>query len=254
LNAEEESLLRLQAALDGELDAEGAIAFERDCAADPALAARFARARALDVALREALPVEPAPAALRARIEAMAAPPRKKLFDAPPYALAASLALSVLAGYGLGQWRSGPPQDERALVSAFMRTQISGGNVDIANSDRHVIKPWLAHRAPLSVAALDLSAAGFPLAGGRVEALGERIVPVLVYARREHRIDLTELPGTGAPGETGFSSLDGLHVARWSDFDRGYVAVSDLPEVELKQFVDLFRVESQREREEPSPR
>lgn len=248
MNGEEASLLRLQAALDGELDAEGMLAFEVECAADPMLAAQFARLKALDARLREAEPIEPAPAALRAKVAALTPPPRKRLFNAPPYALAASLLVGVLAGYGGGQWL-GVPGDERMLASAFVRTQIGGLAVDIANSDRHVVKPWLAHRAPLSVAALDLSAAGFPLTGGRVEALGDRIAPVLVYSRREHRIDLTELPLQGAGGP-GFSSLDGLHVARWSDNDRSYVAVSDLPQPELAEFVNQFRAAAVKEREE----
>ncbi|SNB85157.1 Transmembrane transcriptional regulator (anti-sigma factor RsiW) [Rhodoblastus acidophilus] len=245
----EDALLRLQAALDGELDAEGMLAFERECAADPALAAQLARFHAYDRALREHMPVEPAPAALRAKIAALAAPPRRRL-AAPPYALAASLLVGMLAGYGVGQWRapSGVPGDEQALVSAFTRAQIGGQTVDIANSNRHVVKPWLASRAPLSVAAVDLSASGYALAGGRIEAIGDRIAPTLVYTAREHRIDVTELPRKGEEA-IAFASLNGLHVARWADADRAYVAVTDLPQNELAEFVGLFRTATMKERE-----
>jgi anti-sigma factor RsiW len=196
--------------------------------------------------LREHLQAEPAPPALRAKIAALAAAPRRS-FSAPPYALAASLLVGVFAGYGAGRWQA--PGDERALVSAFMRAQIGGQSVDIANSDRHAIKPWLARRAPLSATAVDLAASGYALAGGRVEALGDRIAPVLVYRVREHRIDLTELPRAGG-GEPAFSSLDGFHVARWADADRAYVAVTDLPRNELAEFVALFRAAVAKEREE----
>jgi anti-sigma factor RsiW len=247
VNGDEERL-RLQAALDGELDASGMLAFEHDCAANPALATRFSRAKALDLALRDAMPIEPAPPYLREKVAALAAPQRRGFLDAPPYALAASLLVGVLAGFAAGQWRA-PPSEERALVSAFMRAQIGGAIVDIANSDRHVVKPWLAQRAPLSVTAVDLSASGFSLAGGRVEALGDRIAPTLVYSRREHRIDLTELPLAGGAGAPGFSSLDGFHVARWADADRSYVAVTDLPEIELADFVSQFRAATAKERE-----
>lgn len=239
----DDALLRLQAALDGELDAEGMLAFERDCAADPALGAQFARWNALDQFLREQFPLEPAPVALRTRVAALTAPPRLGL--APPYALAASLMVGLLVGYGAGQWRSSPG-DERALVSAFLRAQIGGQSVDIANNDRHVVKPWLSRRAPLSAAALDLSASGYALAGGRVEALGDRIAPVLVYTRGEHRIDVTELPRAGG-GEPAFSSLDGFRVARWADTERAYVAVTDLPIKDLAEFVALFRTAATKE-------
>ena len=258
----EEKALRLQAALDGELDAAGMLAFERACADDPALAAEFARLKALDEALRRAAPVEPAPEFLRARMAALGelklgAPPLPQrrpntFFSAPPRALAASLLLGALIGYGGGLLRpQAPPQDERALVSAFMRAQISGQSVDVATSDRHVVKPWLAGRAPLAIAAVDLAAAGFPLAGGRVEALDGRVVPTLVYRRREHRIEVTELALTGEKQEAvRLRSLDGYHLAHWSDSDRAYVAVSDLPESELADFVALFRAAAKGERED----
>jgi anti-sigma factor RsiW len=248
----EERALRLQAALDGELDAAGMLAFERACADDATLAAEFARLAALDEAVRRAAPLEAAPEALRARMAALAEPPRqwRRFFTAPPRALAASLLLGALIGYGGGLLRPVPPRDETALVSAFMRSQVSGQSVDVATSDRHVVKPWLAGRAPLAIAAVDLSASGFPLAGGRVEALDGRIVPTLVYKRREHRIEVTELPLTGRGGNgAATTSLDGYHIARWTDSDRAYVAVTDLPEPELADFVTLFRAAVASERE-----
>ncbi len=257
MSAAEEKTLKLQAALDGELDAAGMLDFERACAADPALADEFARGKALDAALRRAMPIEAAPEALRARVAALAAPHparRPGLFDAPWCAMAASLLVGVLAGYGAFSLRPSAPSEDRALVSAFMRTQIGGQSVDIASSDRHTVKPWRAGRAPLAVAALDLASAGFPLAGGRVEALDGKIVPTLVYRRREHRIDVTELALAGRGDENvRRSSLDGYHLAHWSDSDRAYVAVTDLPEAELADFVTLFRKAAAGEREEAKP-
>jgi anti-sigma factor RsiW len=248
----DEQALRLQAALDGELDAAGMLAFERACAEDPALAAEFARLEAVEEALRRAAPIESAPAHLRARMAALGAPPRRRFWSTPPRALAASLLLGAFFGYSGALLRPAPPQDERALVSAFTRTQIGGQSVDVATSDRHVVKPWLASRAPLAVAAVDLASAGFPLIGGRVEALDGRIAPTLVYRRREHRIEVTELPLSGRAGENiATSRLDGYHVARWSDFDRSYVAVTDLPEPELADFVASFRAAVAAEREDP---
>jgi anti-sigma factor RsiW len=252
VNGAQENIAKLQAALDGELDAAGMLDFERACAADPALAAEFARLSALDAALRRALPVEAAPERLRARVEAMAPPGRRApMRDAPWRAMAASLIVGALAGYGAPSLRPVASIEDRTLVSAFMRTQIGGQSVDIASSDRHTVKPWLAGRAPLAVAALDLSSSGFPLAGGRVEVLDGKVAPTLVYRRREHRIDVTELAlSGGAEEKMRLSRLDGYHLAHWSDSDRAYVAVSDLPEADLADFVALFRRAAAGEKED----
>jgi anti-sigma factor RsiW len=262
VSAAEDQVLQLLAALDGELDARGMLAFERACAADPQLAADFSRARALDAALRRAAPVEPAPAALRARMAALAAAPKRSWrerfsaarFSAAPWgAMAASLMVGVIAGAGALSLLPpvSAPSPDQALVSAFVRTQIGGQSVDVVSSDRHVVKPWLAGRAPLAVAALDLASSGFPLAGGRVEVIDGKVVPTLVYRRREHRIDVTELPLSGHDdGNLRLESLEGYHLARWNDADRAYVAVTDLPQTELADFVTLFRAGAKGERED----
>jgi anti-sigma factor RsiW len=260
VSAGEDQIRQLQAALDGELDAGGMLAFERACAADPQLAADFTRFKALDAALRLAAPVEPAPAALRARMAALAAPSRRswrEKFSVPSFsaanwgAMAASLLVGVIAGAGVLSLLPTASTPDQALVSAYVRTQIGGQSVDVVTSDRHVVKPWLAGRAPLAVAALDLASSGFPLAGGRVEVIDGKVVPTLVYRRREHRIDVTELPLSGREdANVRLESLDGYHLARWSDADRAYVAVTDLPATELADFVALFRAGAKGERED----
>ena len=166
--------------------------------------------------------------------------------------MAASLLVGVIAGAGALSLLPPTPSPEQALAAAFVRTQIGGQSVDVVSSDRHVVKPWLAGRAPLAVAALDLASSGFPLAGGRVEVVEGKIVPTLVYRRREHRIDVTELALSGhEDSNVRLESFEGLHLARWSDADRAYVAVTDLPKTELADFVTLFRAGAKGEREEP---
>src|ERR1700684_413769 len=94
--------LLLQAALDGELDAAGAMDIEGRLAADPALAAEYARLVALRDAIRTRLPRERPPDALRARVMAMAQTPSQTKLTTPRRAwrlverygsLAASLVL-----------------------------------------------------------------------------------------------------------------------------------------------------------------
>ena len=68
-----ERLLRLNAALDGELDAMASLEFEREMRDDPALAAEYRRLAALRDAVRRHAPREAAPQALADRIAALAA-------------------------------------------------------------------------------------------------------------------------------------------------------------------------------------
>ena len=78
---ERDRQLLLHAALDGELDAAGAMEMERMLAADPELAAEYARLKALHKILQTHAPREEASAALRLRAMAMVdplAPPQRE--------------------------------------------------------------------------------------------------------------------------------------------------------------------------------
>jgi anti-sigma factor RsiW len=227
---------RAHAALDGELDVSQRLAFEEELRRSPELAAEYERLRALRRTIREHAPREAAPERLRARIEALAgAPPRRAAPRWP--ALAAGLAAAAaLAGYWAG--RSGGDPELAALVAGYQRAALSGQPIDVASSDRHTVKPWLAARAPLGALVLDLAEDGFPLVGGRIDIVDARPVPTLVYRRREHLISVTELPLAGAGG--GAATLEGYHVVRWRDRERAYVAISDLDASELQAFVADF--------------
>jgi anti-sigma factor RsiW len=261
-----ERLLRLNAALDGELDAMGSLEFERELRDDAALAAEYRRLAALRDAVRRHAPREAAPQALADRIAALtasaptasspqaaAAPtatvvpfrPRPWL-DKSALAMAASFAVLGLAvGAGLTSLRTPAGSDvARHLVSDFARAEIAGQPFDVASSDRHTVKPWLANRTTVSGTIVDLAPEGFPLVGGRVTIVDRVPTPTLVYRHNEHVVAVTELPldakgvrsGTG-----GIETIDGYHVARWSDPDLNYVAVSDMDEKALGEFIEAFR-------------
>jgi anti-sigma factor RsiW len=63
------------------------------------------------------------------------------------------------------------------------------------------------------------------------------------YRHNEHLVAVTELPlrAKGASGTDGIETIDGYHVARWSDANLAYVAVSDMDETTLGEFVEAFR-------------
>jgi anti-sigma factor RsiW len=260
-----ERLLKLNAALDGELDAMGSLQFERELSEDPALAAEYRRLTALRDAVRRHAPREAAPQALADRIAALTASApastpqaatsptatvvpfrRRAWLDSRALAMAASFAvLGFAVGAGLTSLRTpaGSSDVAQHLVSDFARAEIAGQPFDVASSDRHTVKPWLANRTTVSGTIVDLAPEGFPLVGGRVSIVDKVPTPTLVYRHNEHVVALTELPldAKGAHGTGGIETIDGYHVARWTDANLAYVAVSDMDEKALGEFVEAFR-------------
>jgi anti-sigma factor RsiW len=246
-------ILWLHAALDGELDAMSALELERAMRDDPALAAEYRRLEALRGAVSRHAPLERAPKALTDRVGALAAV-RPAAAVAPPsqwtsarvLALAASVAvLGVAAGAGLTALRT-PSESQgvaTGLVADFARAEIADAPYDVASSDRHTVKPWLSGRTTVSAAVVDLAQQGFPLAGGRIAVVDSVPAPTLVYRHSEHLIALTELPLrlASARAASGIETIDGFHVARWSDANLAYVAVSDMDEQTLAEFVAAYR-------------
>jgi anti-sigma factor RsiW len=142
----------------------------------------------------------------------------------------------------------------RAAKCVFA-AEIAGRPFDVASSDRHTVKPWLADRTTVSANIVDLAQVGFPLAGGRVAVIDRIPAPTLVYRHNEHLAAVTELPSgaKGArPGE-GTEVIDGYHVARWSDPNLAYIAVSDMDEKTLADFVMAFRQAQKPASETPAP-
>jgi len=264
----DDPMLLLHAALDGELDAAGAMEVEARLAADPALAAEYARLAALRNAIGTRLPLERAPDALRARVVAMAQTPSQTAPTAPSRSwrlaeryrpLAASLILGVVlgaGGYGLLARSTADDDVQHAIVAGFVRGRLSGQTVDIATSDRHTVKPWFAGKIEGATTVVDLKADGFPLVGGRIDVVGKMPVPTLVYQRREHQIALSEIPAASAerPSEPRRETRDGYSLLEWTEGGRLYAAVSDLPPAELDAFVAAFRRAAAAEREDtPKP-
>ena len=243
--------------------------FEREMRDDPAIAAEYQRLTALRDAVRRHAPREAAPQALAARIAAMTAaavavstsaaatgapsgtvvpfpPPRRPWLDTRAMAMAASFAVLGLAvGSALTSLRTpaGSPDVAQHLVSDFARAEIAGQPFDVASSDRHTVKPWLATRTTVSGTIVDLAPQGYPLVGGRVTIVDRIPTPTLVYRHNEHLVAVTELPADAkvARGTGEIETIDGYHVMRWSDRNLNYVAVSDMDEKALGEFVEVFQ-------------
>lgn len=246
--------LLLHALVDGELDAATALAVERRLAEDPALAAEHARIAAAQAAIRS-LPRPEVREEFRARIAALGAGAALAARPAAPRsgsfgwrAMAASVLVTAVLASGLTQWtitRRAPDRFAEAVASSHRRSLLAASPVDVASSDRHTVKPWLDGRIGLSPAAPDLAKEGFSLLGGRVEVIGNRTVPALVYRHREHLITLVAAPqesGTVSAPVAVERSAGGFSLLRWTDGAFSYWAISDTDRATLEDFVSRFRI------------
>jgi anti-sigma factor RsiW len=263
-SSREQSLLLLNAYLDNELDAASVLDVEQRLASDPALRVEHERLVQLRRRLASHRAGERASDDLRRRIAAIADTPLAadpapdKVVPLPKrpartygwqhMAAAAALA-AVVAGvstFSLVQEDPGSG-DIAAIVTDHRRALLAATPYDVASSDRHTVKPWFDSKLALSPQVFDLSSAGFPLAGGRVEILDGKPVPVLVYQRRAHVISVVAAPRSGlqkTSEPSRVSTHDGYSVIEWHGRDFDYFVVSDLAEPELEEFVTLWRKEA----------
>jgi anti-sigma factor RsiW len=177
------------------------------------------------------------PERLRARVAAGAS--RRRSW--PKLLVWAAAVALVVAGSGRAailRWGAGNDAVFEEVVNGHVRSLIDDHLLDVRSTDQHTVKPWFAGRLDFSPPVVDLSAQGFPLVGGRIDALDGRAVATLVYQRRQHVINVFIEPAE-ADGATRSATrtLRGFHVRRWVANGMTFWAVSDLNDSELGAFV-----------------
>ncbi|WP_372781049.1 anti-sigma factor [Phenylobacterium sp.] len=238
----------LHGLLDGELDAANAQAFEAHLKTCQGCAQALGELQALSGRLSAPGVGYRAPAALRQRIEAMSeapAAPRRRLRQAAPWALtgtfaaiAASLAIVSLQPTGLAL--------EDQLVSSHVRSTLALHLVDVETSDRHVVKPWFNGKIDFAPPVVELADSGYPLVGGRLDYVGNRVVAALVYRRNRHVINLfiwPSKPGLSLPPVPATHS--GYSVEHWRSGGLEFWAVSDIEARDLQSFHQAFAIRTQ---------
>jgi len=246
----------LDAYIDGELPAADAAAVREHIASCAECAREHAALAATSRRIGETLVKYQAPDVLKARIRVALAQPdplastapsggttsvtrRRLAFGGLGIAIASSI-LTFAVVRGVAPDRS--PTDE--IVSSHIRALMPGHLTDVASTNQHNVKPWFNGRVDLSPPVPNLDSIGFPLIGGRLDYVQERAVPVIVYARRQHMIDVYVRPSAGdrkeANGEMTSSARNGYNVIAWQSNGMSLEAVSDLNRPELEQFVKAF--------------
>lgn len=235
--------LLLHGLLDGELDAANAQVAEahlKSCAgcaeAFRELQALRARVAAPEIAYR-------APDALRARLEAMAAPaaerPRRAR-AAAPWALSGGFAaLAATFAVMLMQPTTVALQDQ--LVASHVRSTLAAHLVDVETSDRHTVKPWFNGKIDFAPPVVDLADVGFPLVGGRLDYLDHRPVAALVYRRNKHVVNLFVWPAKpGLLPARDAAPPQGYAIVHWTQGPLQFWAVSDVEPRDLEAFHQAF--------------
>jgi anti-sigma factor RsiW len=246
-----EHAVLLHGLIDGELDAANSVKIEAHVKTCANCAAELHRLEAIRAQLATTGARHAAPTALLERVEAQIESetaqaskgrglprrmPIRWFAGGALTALAASLTLFLTAP----QLSTRPLQDQ--LVASHMRSLLATHLTDVATSDRHVVKPWFNGRIDFAIPVVDLAAQGFPLVGGRLDYLDDRVVPALVYKRRLHTINLFIRPVSGPLVETSFiTTRRGFSILRWTDNGLEYWAISDVGLGELRSFEREFK-------------
>lgn len=249
MNCDEARIL-LHGHLDGELDLVRDLEVERHLEECPRCAREFATLRAMRTRLREETFHFEAPAELKEKIRrALPSPPRAEGYSSRrggfvPRAIqfAIPLAIGAMLTLFIAPRTLRPSGDEtiaREVVASHVRSMMGSHLMDVASTDQHTVKPWFNDKLDFSPQVKDLSAQGFPLAGGRLEYLGGKTVAALVYRRRQHIVNLFTWPS--ARESEMQLSRQGYNLLHWSDAGMSYWAVSDIPSSELEQFREAYR-------------
>jgi anti-sigma factor RsiW len=240
----------LHSYIDGELDLVHSIELEKHLEGCASCKRAHSAFLALRASVKSPEHYHRAPAALEDRIRTALEQPAAREPSLPVarparrvawrvLALAASVAAAFLIVRVLTPAGGDPLAAE--ILAGHIRSLMPGHLTDVESGDGHTVKPWFAGKLDFSPPVPDLSAAGFPVLGGRLDYIGGRPVAALVYGRRQHRINVFVWPAARASDRSPNSwSRQGYNSVSWAKSGMEYRAISDLNAAELRQFVDLF--------------
>ena len=242
---------RLDAYLDKELSAEERAEMREHLAACSDCARELEALERASTLAREHLVHYEAPDVLKARIaNAIASErqaPAQPLSATPRMGwlrlAAAGLIIALASGgltYAVAHGGGGSPALADQVLASHIRSLMPGHLTDVQSTNEHNVKPWFNGRVDFSPKVPVLDSAGFPLVGGRLDYLDGRVVAAVVYARRQHLINVDSWPEAGPNEEPESTDAHGYHLIRWRADNVEYWAVSDLESGELSKFVSLY--------------
>lgn len=222
--------------------------FERHLSHCAECAAELADLDLLTARLQLARLYAPAPASLRRKFRAgLSSLARTPDVSKPALwhwlAAAAALLLFAIAGWKVNRTlRTDDYQGEFAeeIVEAHMTSLHPGKTTGIASNDPHVVKGWFESTLQFTVPVRDFGKDGFPLQGGRVDAVEGRPLAAVVYVHDGHTINVFVWPAEepDSPPRTG--SREGYQWVEWRKTEIEFCAVSDAGLADLKRLQGLI--------------
>jgi anti-sigma factor RsiW len=239
----------LPAYVDGELDLVHQLEIEAHLSTCPACAKTVQEMREAQQALREALPRYTMPANLLEKIHAVmppvtpTTPARRSIVHVlgPYLGVAASLAVMLAVGFLVGLQHGQVDRLTQEAVASHTRSLMAQHLMDVISTDQHTVKPWFAGKIDFAPPVVDLTPAGFPLAGGRLDLIDHHTAAALVYRHRNHFINLFIWPQDSAALADRQTRASGYQTQSWSRDGLNFLAVSEIPEAELADFVRAYR-------------
>ena len=240
----------MHAYLDRELDpvtAAGIEAHLQNCAA---CAQTHAAQTSLQAAIKGHATYYTAPASLAARIRAKinatsGAAANKKASRWQWAPLVAAVAATAVITWTAAIHLDFGSRDERIaeqVIAGHARSTLTNNLAQVISSDQHTVKPWLSSKLDFSPPVTDLTPAGFPLVGARLDYVDKRPVAALVYRHRQHVINLFVWPDEKAGAATApqSSSKQGYNLLHWHNGGMTFWAISDLNPVDIKTFAEMY--------------
>jgi len=194
-----------------------------------------------------------APAALRRSLTsqqapAPALPPRPRFLSWFQIGMGAATA-SLLIGLVAFQLVARVHQQHllTELADDHMRSLVANHLVDVPSSDRHTVRPWFEGKIDFAPPVPDLSVAGYPLVGGRLDYVEGHPAAALIYQFNKHYISVFVRPESPARTQAPvlLPSQRGYQIIAWQSGDLIFRAVSEIPERDLRDFATAFQSNAQ---------
>ena len=172
--------------------------------------------------------------------------------------LGAAFAMGVFASVTVVYFLLTVSAQERLaqeVVASHVRSLMAAHLADVASSDRHTVKPWFSGKLDFSPPVHDLTQAGFPLVGGRLDYVGGRPAAALVYRHRQHTINVFVWPRDArSPTPPAAIEAQGFNVTGWENKAMQFWLVSDLNVGDLQLLAEQLRVADTTASVHPKPR
>ncbi len=234
--------------VDRELDVISTLQFERHLTECVTCRATYEKYRELHDSVQTRIPYFAAPEGLEEKIRSrlrlgegdLNRDLRRREFPGwRVWGLAASLVFLFLFSAVVFETMRRPPASEllaEEVVSSHIRSLMANHLSDVISTDQHTVKPWFSGKLDFAPVVKDLSAEGFPLAGGRLDYLDNRPVAALLYKRGRHTINLFLWPSPVSDSGPRTLTLRGYNIVHWTRSHMTYWAVSDVNAGDLSKF------------------